>query len=29
MQRLSDFQTLTAQAETVNPKLTVLNVELA
>lgn len=29
VQKLSEFQTLTAQAETVNPKLTALNVELA
>lgn len=29
MHKLSEFQTLTAKAETVNPKLTALNVELA
>ena len=29
VQKLSEFQTLTAQAETINPKLTALNVELA
>ena len=29
VQKLSEFQTLTAKAETVNPKLTALNVELA
>ena len=29
MHKLSEFQTLTAQTETVNPRLTALNVELA